>query len=132
MKSGLGGPTLIGDNFVSLAARTHNFGALLLESIDETLTDLLGRRTREAIYDHLERNHLVARNEIPDKLDALLELLDETFGRGSKTIGKAVARRLFTKLEWEFNEVPGYGLSDYVIAVKARIGREIVNHTKRS
>ena len=34
---------------------------LLLESIDQGLIDLLGRRARDAIYDHLERKCYMAR-----------------------------------------------------------------------
>jgi len=110
-------------------AHTDAFSALLLESIDEALTDLLGRRAREAVYDYLERNCLVARNELPTRLEAFLTLLDDTFGKGSKTIGRVVARRLYSKLEWEFIEVAGYELVDYVEAVKARISRELVKQT---
>ena len=110
-------------------AHTDAFSALLLESIDEALTDLLGRRAREAVYDYLERNCLVARNELPTRLEAFLTLLDDTFGKGSKTIGRVVARRLYSKLEWEFIEVAGYELVDYVEAVKTRIGRELVKQT---
>lgn len=106
------------------------FGGLLLESIDEALTDLLGRRAREAVYDYLERNRLVARNELPSRLDVFLRMLDDTFGKGSKTIGKVVAKKLYSKLEWEFTEVPGYELVDYVESARARVGREIVNKAK--
>jgi hypothetical protein len=113
-------------------AHTDAFSALLLESIDEALTDLLGRRAREAVYDYLERNCLVARNELPSRLEAFLTLLDDTFGKGSKTIGRVVARRLYSKLEWEFIEVAGYELVDYVEAVKARIGRELVSQTSHA
>src|SRR3989304_9169076 len=81
-------------------AHTDAFSALLLEAIDEALTDLLGRRAREAVYDYLERNCLVARNELPTRLEAFVTLLDDTFGKGSKTIGGGVARRLYSKLEW--------------------------------
>jgi len=114
---------------VGVPAHTDAFSALLLEAIDEALTDLLGRRAREAVYDYLERNCLVARNELPTRLEAFLTLLDDTFGKGSKTIGRVVARRLYSKLAWEFIEVPGYELVDYVEAVKARIGRELVKQT---
>jgi hypothetical protein len=130
VRTGLGRVSVGETPFAGLSDQAHNFGDLLLEAIDETLADLLGRRTRDAIYDHLERNHLVARSEVPDQLQALLTLLDETFGRGSKTIGKVIARKLFSKLEWEFSDVPGYELPDYVEAVKVRISREVLNHTK--
>lgn len=116
--------------YPDVPAHTDAFGSLLLESIDEALTDLLGRRAREAVYDYLERNCLVARNQLPNRLEPFLTLMDETFGKGSKTIGKVVAKRLYSKLEWEFIEVPGYELIEYVEAARTRIGRELVNHTK--
>jgi hypothetical protein len=35
---------------------SDTLGTLIVESIDETLSDLLGARAREAIYDYLERD----------------------------------------------------------------------------
>ncbi len=99
--------------------------ALILECIDETLADLLGRRAKEAVYDHLERNLFLARNEIPQRLDDFLSVLDETFGKGGKTIGKYIAKKLYAKLEWEFADIVSYGLVDYVGIVRARVEREV-------
>jgi len=100
---------------------------LLLESMDEALTDLLGRRTREAVYDYLERNCLVARNEIPNRLDDFFKLLNETFGKGGSTIGKVIARRLYAKLGWEFVDIPSYELVDYVATARGRLEKEPKN-----
>jgi hypothetical protein len=109
--------------------RTDAFDALLLESIDESLTDLLGRRAREAVYDHLERNCFLARGEIPKRLDDFFELLNNTFGKGSKTIAKVIARKLHSKLGWEFVEIPSYELCDYVHMARTRLERELTNHS---
>ncbi len=103
---------------------------LVLESLDEVLADLLGRKCREAIYDHLERNYSIAREKIPKNLQKFFQLLEETFGRGSKTIGKAVIRKLFEKLGWEFGEVGPFEFFDYLDAIRARIARELVEHAK--
>ncbi len=102
-----------------------NLDALLLECIDEVLADLLGRRAREAVYDHLERNLFLSRNEIPQRLDDFLSVLDETFGKGGKTIGKYIAKKLYAKLDWEFADISSYGLVDFVEIVKARVEREV-------
>ena len=113
-------------------AHTDAFGSLVLESIDEALTDLLGRRAREAIYDYLERNSLVAINEIPNRLEVFITLLEDTFGKGSKTIGKVVAKKLYSKLEWDFSEIPGYALTDYVQAARTRVAREVVKQANHA
>jgi len=103
---------------------------LLLESIDQVLSDLLGTKSREAVYDHLERNYSLAREKIPKDLDRFFALLEETFGKGSKTIGKAIIRKLFEKLGWEFGEIGGFDFFDYLEAVRARIARELIEQAK--
>jgi hypothetical protein len=104
---------------------------LFVECTDEALTDLLGTRAREAIYDHLERNCLIARKEIPKRLDDFFKLLNETFGQGSRTIGKVIAKKLYSKLGWKFVEVSSYEIEDYFAAAKNRLKRELAARTNR-
>jgi hypothetical protein len=103
---------------------------LLVLCIDEVLTDLLGSRTREAVYDYLERNQSLARNDIPRHLNKFLGLLEKTFGKGSKTIEKSIIKRLYDKLEWEFVEIPNFEFTDYLDAIRSRIARALVEHAK--
>jgi hypothetical protein len=103
---------------------------LLLQCVDEVLADLLGRRTREAVYDCLERNHSLARSDIPNNLNTFFELLEETFGKGSSTIGKSIIKRLYAKLEWTFADVPGFQFTDYMERVRARYARALVELAK--
>jgi hypothetical protein len=84
----------------------------------------LGARAREAIYDYLERNCLLARNEIPSNLDAFVDVLDRTFGKGSLTIGRFVARKLFTKLDLEFTEIANFKLMDYLESARVMVRKE--------
>ena len=106
--------------------------ALLVECVDEVLTDLLGRKAREAIYDYLVRHYSIARENLPRNLHRFFELLDQTFGRGSKTIGNAIVRKLFEKLNWEFTEIPGFEFFDYLESARARIARELIEQAKSS
>jgi hypothetical protein len=103
---------------------------LLLQSIDEVLSDLLGRRTREAIYDHLERNYSLARSDIPKHVTKFLELLEATFGKGGKTIWKLIVRRMYEKLEWDFYDNPGYEFLDYMEEIRAKITKSLMDHVK--
>ncbi len=104
----------------------------IAESIDEVLGELLGIRAKEAIYDTLERSHSIARESIPSNLEKLFELFDQTFGRGSRTIGKAIMRKLFEKLGWRFVEVGGFEFFDYLEAVRSRLARELVEQAKQA
>jgi len=105
----------------------HGLEGLLLDSIEETLSDILGSRAKEAIFDFLEINCLIGRNEFAGSLGDLFIVLDETFGRGSKTLGKAIAKKLYSKLNWEFFDCPEYDLNDYLVNVKLRLARELTN-----
>jgi hypothetical protein len=104
--------------------RSNRLDDLLRDSIDEVLADLLGRQVREAVYDYLERNCSFHREDISAHLPKFLELLEETFGKASKTIGRTIARRLFQKFGWEFQDNPNLELFDYLDAAKARIMKE--------
>lgn len=107
------------------------FAALLSDSIDESLTDLLGIRAREAVYDFMEREYSVARNELAQHLDQLFHLFANTFGAaGRKVIGRAFAKKVYSKLEWEFVPMADFEFADYIDAIKAKIARELVNKAK--
>jgi hypothetical protein len=103
---------------------------LLLQCVDEILVELLGRRAKEAVYDHLERNQSLARSDIPRHVNKFLELLDETFGRSGRTICKSIIRRMYEKLDWKFYEIPDYEFMDYLDAIRARIAKVLIERAK--
>jgi hypothetical protein len=111
-------------------SRPNTLNDLILDSIDEALSDLLGTRGRDLIYDHIARNYSFGREDIPLHLDEFLTLLEDTFSKGSQTIGRTAIRRLYGKLGWEFNFVPAFEFNDYLEAAKARIGRELFERAK--
>ena len=98
------------------------FNDALIESIDETITDLLGRAVVDALYAHLQKFHSVSRDELPHRLDALSPPLERIFGvRGSQTITKAIAKEFFLKLGLEFTDKPGHTLPEYVDEAKMKL-----------
>jgi hypothetical protein len=112
------------------SSTAESLDGLLLESLDEVLADLLGRRSREAIYDHLERDQSLARTDIPQHMTLFLQLLEETFGKGARTIWKAVVKRIYQKLEWKFYDNPGYEFIDYMEEIRARVTKALIEHTR--
>ena len=104
----------------------QNHELLLLEAIDQVLVDLLGRRAREAIYDHLERRCYMARDEVPQRLDEFCDILHVNFGKGGTTIERTIAKRFYSKLEKKFIDYPGYGLVDYVEKASSQPGQATV------
>lgn len=90
----------------------------LVDSIDTALTDLLGARTREAIYDGLARELSLAREDVPSHLNEFRETLQKTFGEAASTIESFIARRLYATLGWQFIDVAGFGLNEHFDLVK--------------
>jgi hypothetical protein len=131
LKAAISASSIKGAEYVS-DAKVSSLDDLLLLCIDETLADLLGRRTRTAIYDYLERSYSLGRRDIPKHMDKFFGLMEETFGKGSRTIGKSVIKRMFCKLEWRFEDIPGFEFGDYVEAVRTRVARALVSQAKPS
>jgi hypothetical protein len=97
------------------------FNGLLLESIDETLTALLSRGVVDSLYLHLQTVHSISRDEVPSKLGISVSILEGVFGvKGSRTICKAIARNLYTKLGLEFFDFPGRSFLEYVERAKIK------------
>jgi len=95
----------------------------LRESIDETISILLSPEVDDALYLHLWRVHSISRDEAPYKLEILCSALEQVFGRGSKIISKAIAKRFYTKLGLTFFDDPTLTLIDYVEEAKIKFGK---------
>ena len=97
-----------------------DFNETLIESIDETITDLIGRVVIDALYVHLQKNYSISRDEVPYRLDVLLAILKRLFGESSLTLSKAIAKRFYFKLGLEFTDNPNHTLLEYVDEAKRR------------
>ena len=88
---------------------------ILIESIRETIAQLLSPKVAEKIFEHLEKVYSVKKDEVPSRLDKLLLTLKTTFGSSSaQVVGKAIARRFYSRLGLEFSDNPQRTLVGYV------------------
>ena len=75
----------------------------------------MGEQVLKAVYAHLKDHHGITAEEIPYQLDTLMKTLEATFGAaGAKTIGKAIAKRFYSRMGLEFSDKPAYSLQDYL------------------
>jgi hypothetical protein len=102
--------------------RMNSSSDLLLDSIEEVLDNLLGKRAKQAIYACLERQGLPQR-QIPEHLPRFDAFLEDKFGRAGRVIEARIAERLYTQLGLELIAVPHYGLTDYVDVASRRPSR---------
>jgi hypothetical protein len=91
-----------------------DFSAALLESIDEAIGAVLGQDVVPALHLNLKNKRSIDRAEIPDNIPTLCVVFEKYFGPGARTIERAIARRLYSKLGLEFSRRDHYELTDYV------------------
>lgn len=90
------------------------FDHFLVESVEQTLTDLLGAKVREALLDYLARHDRLARADIPRHPCELSMLLEKAFGKSGIRIEKYIMRRLYAFLEWEYKETSNFNFANQV------------------
>ena len=100
------------------------FDYLLLEAVDESLADLLGRRSRDQIYDHLATQYTYGREDIPLKIRYFYEFLEVMFASASSTVGRTIIRRLSEKLGCEFVNAPDFQFFDSLNTLRERSERD--------
>jgi hypothetical protein len=96
---------------------------LLVESINETISALLSRKVADALYVYLQKVHSIPKDEIVCKPEALCSVLEKTFGfPSSMTICRAIAKRLYAKLDLVFYDNPGRTLLQYLEEAEIKLG----------
>ena len=85
------------------------FGELLLESIHSTVRLVFGESTSALIYTLTERQALLKREEIGEKIEVFYSYLEKLLGsEGAQIIHATCLKRLCLKLQREYKEVEMY------------------------
>jgi len=89
------------------------FREILLQAIDDALL-VPGEIVRAAIYDRIEKNCQISREEIPEKLELFHQALQQLLGVAAKVMEKLIVKNLYRRLNLNFNEHENWTLLDYV------------------
>ena len=101
------------------------FERTLSEAVHECLKDIFGGPARDAIYAFMEREYSVARSNLPKHLDELFTVFHQNFGAQAKyIIGRAFAKKLYAKLDFEFSPIPKFEFVDYLTIIKQKMAAE--------
>jgi hypothetical protein len=91
------------------------FEESLLGSIDDGLADILGEQFKETLYKHIEQKFHIARSSLPNRLDLLASALSGVLGdNGGVVMGRAIAKRFYSRLGLRFVQKPNHSLENYV------------------
>lgn len=93
---------------------------LLLIAVDETLKDIFKEEGVKAIYDFIEKNCCLKRDEIAEKPKDFSACLKKLLSSAAPVIEKAVLEGLFSEFGLEFVERESFGFADYVRELRER------------
>ena len=96
-----------------------DFEKLLLEAIDEGLSSL-GNSPKEAIYFHLDRSFNIKKEQIPGKIEAFENAIENIFGIGANFLEIIIMKQLYIKVggAFELNETARLAFAEYVATAK--------------
>jgi hypothetical protein len=83
----------------------------------------LGEIVRATIYERIERNYQVKRDEISEKLEVFHKALQGLLGAGAKVIEKQIAKNLYSQLDLNFIERADWTIVEYFDHAKKAKGR---------
>lgn len=92
----------------------EEFKKLLLQTIDDNLKQIFRETATHIIYQFLENNYSLKREEIPEKLETFMEGLHEFFRSGSHMIGQSILEELHVKLGLKYKGRKDYSFMDYI------------------
>ncbi|MGD8506606.1 MAG: hypothetical protein PVF15_08090 [Candidatus Bathyarchaeota archaeon] len=87
---------------------------LLLDMVDETVKQVFREPGAKAIYNYIENECHLKREEIAKKPEVFSADLKRLLGSGSQMIEKMILKNLYRRLELKFTVKEGYEFSDYI------------------
>jgi hypothetical protein len=97
----------------------QDFKRFLLEAVDEGLSSL-GNSSKRILYSHLDKGFKIKKQEIPEKIEAFADAIENIFGVGAGSIEILIMKRLHDKagqnLRWHASKELIF--TDYVTVVK--------------
>jgi len=92
----------------------EEFKKLLLQTIDENLKQIFQETATHIIYQFLESNYSLKREEIPEKLETFMEGLQEFFRSGAHMIEQTILKELYSNFGLRYKSREGYRFVDYI------------------
>jgi hypothetical protein len=106
------------EKMIGVLSLNEQFGNAFIESVMETITELLGPRVMEAYFSHMETHLGISKTEIPRRSCEFFSALDQTFGVGGRVIGRLIVKKLYRKLGIQVSEVFEESLPEEIREVK--------------
>ena len=101
---------------------TQEFTKEFRYAFDSAIYGIVGQDVLRSLYEYLKEHYDITPDEIPYRSDTVFETLERTFGvKGARTLGRAIAKRLYYRLNLQFVETEDYRLQDYLEQAKKEL-----------
>ena len=96
-------------------SKTGVFERIVMDAVEKVFSSL-EESCKQAIYHHLRNNFNITKEQIPHKIDAFANALEEMFGAGAKLIKIEIMKLTFSQVKTIKNQTTQDGLlfSDYM------------------
>lgn len=94
---------------------------LLLKVVDKTMKQVFTETGTKVVYDFLENNSRLKREEIAKKPKIFSARMKKLLGSGALVVEKIILKNLYSKLELKLEEKEGYEFSDYIKELRKRL-----------
>lgn len=93
----------------------------LLKVIDAELKQIFGEVATSIIYNHLEKNYSLKREEIPEKLEVFARGLEEFLSSGAQVVERIILKKIYSSFGFQCQVKKGYQFVDYITELKKNI-----------
>jgi len=102
---------------------TKEFNSEFKYAFDSAVFGIVGQDVLRSLYQYLKKHYSITSDEIPYRTDTVFTTLEQTFGvKGARTLSRAIAKRLYYRLNLQFVETENYRLQDYLEQAKKELG----------
>ena len=112
-------------NLESTATRKNEIAEFLVKTLDSGLKEIFGEYAASIIYDYMERNFSLRKDEIPTRIEEFRKGLRKFLSTGAYVVEKAVLKKLYRSYGLEFEEKENYDFEDYLEELKRKLKSEI-------
>jgi hypothetical protein len=99
----------------------RDFDNLLVDSINEAVSIVLGQRITPELNHHLEAYLGLSVQETLDNIEYLFSLLEASFGLAGSAVPKLIVKKMYQKTKVPFYEVAGTPMIHYVHELKRNL-----------
>lgn len=108
-------------------AQRTDFNDPLIDSVEETVREVLGAEVNPAFWFHYQAFLGISREEMPNRLDAFFASLKGTFGVGRDILGRLIVKKVYSKANVPFTYVPDKPLAQCLEELKQTLSQSIMH-----